>query len=66
MATTELRFEWRNDEAVDVYIDENFLCNLNHDDHGWSGMSDFQSYLTKIAHRQGWTISVLHAPEDEY
>lgn len=31
--------EWISDEIVMISVDDNPLIEVNHDEHGWSGMS---------------------------
>lgn len=45
----KLEIVWVDDESADIYFDGALVININHDDHGWSGMEAIQYALTSIA-----------------
>lgn len=60
MDRTELKFVWSNDESYDIYIQGQYICNMNHDDHGWSGMGAMESALRITGAKLDWDIVTVH------
>lgn len=60
----EIRFAWLNDESCDIYVDGNLIMNINHDDHGWTAMSDIEKAFTLLAKNAGWKVVTVWEEEE--
>lgn len=65
MAKTTMKFQWRNDDFCDVYLDEDLLFTVDYDAYGRGGQTEMISALRLIADRAGWEISVSEISYDE-
>lgn len=53
-----LEIIWIDDEQADIYFDDVLLININHGDHGWSGMTAIRDALVVMAHKAGIEVKV--------
>lgn len=60
--TPKLEIIWVDDESADIYYDDTFLININHEEHGWSGMEAIQNSLTTLANAVDIEVVVTGDP----
>jgi hypothetical protein len=46
---SKITFKRPDEENLDVYVDGEHVGNVNHDDHGWSGMQSAEDLVRRIA-----------------
>jgi len=62
MSDHVLEYDWKNDEDCDIYFDDLFIINMNHDEHGWSGMEVIGNALDTIARAAGFEVKTKGEP----
>lgn len=55
MSKRRLVFNYDDDESFSVWLDGQFVINVNHDEHGWDGMICVKTALENVAKIRGWT-----------
>lgn len=57
-----LKFLWLDDEECEIYLFENYITTMSHDNLGWDGMRHMERTLKDIAESAGWPVVVAGAP----
>jgi CO/xanthine dehydrogenase Mo-binding subunit len=59
----KITFKRPDEETLNVYVDGEYMGNVNHDDHGWQGMQCTEQLIMEIAEKLG--IEVTEEDENE-
>lgn len=56
--TKILEYRWVDDETCNIYLGGNYIYNMNHGEHGWSGMEGIRDALNAVASSEGFMIVI--------
>lgn len=50
------------DKGIDIYVGDKYIKNFNHDIHGWTGISEAEDLVKKLAKELG--LKIIYEEED--
>jgi hypothetical protein len=54
--------KWIDDEVCEIELDNQPVITINHDEHGWDGMTAVQDAVVKIAEIAGIKVLTIGEP----
>jgi len=55
---TCITFQWIDDERCEIYMDDNYVGELDHETYGWAGVEATVELLNRMILLKAWDVKV--------